>query len=562
MLRGIARKSRGMPVAEPRAVTKRPLLGLGLAMGLAGASLGCDGSLGDPAGPTGPHTPPSAIASVTGARRLSSAELDNTVRDLFGDTTRPATRLLGEDEFAPYDNDYTLQRASRTLIESIEVMANDVGDRVSTDPALRARIVPCTPSGDSDAACYRMFVEQMLARALRRPVTAEDVDPYMPLLDFATEDATNPYVTTDFYTSVGLAIRAVLQDPEFLYRIEVGAPTAEPTVFALGGHEIATRMAYLLWGTTPDPELLADAASGRLETTDGRRVVAERMLDDDRARDQVHRFHAMWLGYRSIPHGPELTAAFGTETNALIDRVVFEEDRDYADLFTLEETYVDPMLASHYGLPAVDAAGWAPYPADSGRAGILAHGSVLAAFSKFTDTSPTQRGILVRSRLMCDFIAPPPPTVNVDAPPGEGTDAVCKSERYALHRDQSTSCAGCHAQMDPIGFGLERFDVAGRYREHDDGYPDCAIDGVGELPGVGPFSGPAELGTLLVEQGEIDDCVVRQLWEFAQGREITDAEATAIAGTVEGFREGGRSMRGLLVEMVASPRFALRQEEM
>ena len=193
----------------------------------AALSFGCMGEINTPqAGPGGTsRIPPPEGAAVSGARRLSRAELDHVVRDLLLDTSSPATRLLPDsvDEFAPYDNDYTIQRASRTLIESLEVMAEDVGTRAAADPAVRARIVPCTPTDAGDAACFRMFVESFGARALRRPLTSEDVDAYMPLLAFATED--NPYVDNDFYTAVDLVIRALLQDPELLYRIEDGPPT-------------------------------------------------------------------------------------------------------------------------------------------------------------------------------------------------------------------------------------------------------------------------------------------------------------------------------------------------
>ncbi|MDQ3036360.1 MAG: DUF1592 domain-containing protein [Myxococcota bacterium] len=547
-------------------MTTRPLFALACVVALACPGLGCTGSLADPpAGPPGTPTrpaPTTQTASVSGARRLSQSELDHTLRDLLGDTTSPASRILAEDEYAPYDNDYTTQSASRALIESLQSLAEDVANRTTADAAARARLVPCTPASAGDVACFRMFVESFVARALRRPVTSVDVDAYMPLLAFATEE--NEYVDNDFYTAVNLVIRAVLQDPEFLYRIEVGTPTAEAGVADLSDHEIATRMAFLLWGTTPDDELLADAAAGRLRASEGRRAVAERMMAHANAREQLHRFHAMWLGYRSIPLSAELVAGLNQETTALIDRVVFEQDRPYTELFTLGETYLDPALATHYQLPAPSggAAGWVPYPADSGRAGILSHGSVLAAFSKFTDTSPTQRGIFVRTRLMCDSIAAPPPTVDVDQPPGgEGMEGVCKSDRYTLHSDMSTSCAGCHMQMDPIGFGLEQFDISGRARTHDDGLPECTIEGVGELPGVGEFSGPAELGQMLVDAGEIDDCVVRQLWEFSVGREVMTLERTAVVALVEQFRSGGHSMRQLMVDMIASPRFAMRAEE-
>ena len=131
----------------------------------------------------------------------------------------------------------------------------------------------------------------------------------------------------------------------------------------------------------------------------------------------------MWLGYRSIPHTPELVDAFNRETSALIDRVILDEPGSYLRMFTMDETFVDDSLADHYGLPRpADGEGWVSYEG-TGRAGILGHGSLLAAFSKFEDTSPTQRGILVRTRFMCEDVPRPPPNVDADQPPQGAMDA-------------------------------------------------------------------------------------------------------------------------------------------
>jgi hypothetical protein len=216
------------------------------------------------------------------------------------------------------------------------------------------------------------------------------------------------------------------------------------------------------------------------------------------------------------------------------------------------------MLADHYGLPKPDGGeGWVDY-GDSGRAGILSHGSVLSAFSKFSDTSPTQRGLLVRTRLLCQTIPRPPANVKADQPPGD-KDAVCKYDRYLEHRT-SSSCAGCHDQMDPIGFGLENYDIAGVYRDHDEGLPQCAIAGEGELVGVGKFSGPAELGKLLVDQELVQPCIVKQLLQFALGRKadaIEDAELDSLQST---FEDQGYQLAELIVQYTGSAAFALRME--
>ena len=246
------------------------------------------------------------------------------------------------------------------------------------------------------------------------------------------------------------------------------------------------------------------------------------------------------------------------ETSALIDRVVFEEQRDYLDLFTLPETYLDVALADHYGLPHPSgAAGWVSY-GNSGRAGILSHGSVLSAFSKFSDTSPTQRGIFIQTRLLCLDIPPPPASVNVDQPPAAG-QSMCKTARYAEHR-ANASCANCHGLIDPIGMGLEKFDVAGRYREHDDGLPECVLDGVGELPGYGTFEGPGELARKLTENGLIEGCAVRHYLTFAAGRRLKANEQPLIDAELASFRGSGRDLSQMIVALVASDAFALRKE--
>lgn len=495
-------------------------------------------------------------ASESVARRLSRSELDNTLGTLLGDDTAPARQFLSEDEFSPYDNDYTLQTASRALIESLNVLAKDVAERAVANEDFKANVLPCTPNTPDDAECFRAIAENLLMRGFRREVESDEVDPYMALLDYATEQV--PGRSIDFYTSVGLLIQSVVQDPEFLYRIEVGTPTNVAGIQQLNDHEIASRMSYLLWGDMPDEQLFSEASAGNLSDTGARRALAGRMLESDKSRQQLKRFHAMWLGYRAIPHGAELTNAFAAETNALLDRVLFDEPQSYLNLFTYPETYVDEFLADHYGLPSPSGGSdWVAY-GDSGRAGLLSHGSVLSAFSKFSDTSPTQRGILVRTRLMCDEVPPPPPDINTDEPPSD-MDANCKIDRYVEHRTNG-ACAACHAALDPIGFGLENYDMAGRWRDHDDGAEECSIDGQGSVDPLGSFSGPAELAQLLVDAGEIDDCLVRQYLAFALGRPLEGAESELVASLRERFRQSDHSLPSVLEDYVASEAFALRLE--
>src|SRR6478735_7863537 len=523
-------------------------------MAIVAAAAACTGTIGArPGSGTGGAAPRNDAVSASVARRLSRAEIDATVRDLLGDTTNPASRFLAEDEYTPFDNDYTRQRPSAALIDALEATAGDIAARV-LDPATRSRIVTCTPTGPGDAACFRQVIETVGRRLFRRPLSEDEITAYLTLQAFATEN--NPAVAHDFYTAVNLMLRSMLQDPEFLYRIEVGSPATQPGVLRLNGYEIATRLSYLLVGSAPDDRLLDLAATDALADPDQRRAEAMRLLADPRARDQVHRFHAMWLGYRAIPGSTDLLAAFNTETTSLIDKVVFDQPASYLTLFSSNQTYVNNLLADQYGLPRpAGGAGWVDY-GSTGRAGILSHGAVLAAFSKFSDTSPTQRGILVQTRLLCNVVMPPPANVNVDQPP-PATASACKLDRYAAHRTNA-SCGVCHNNLDPIGTGLEQYDIGGKFRTHDDGHPECPLDGEGALPGYGTFNGPAELGQKLIASGSLERCFVEHLLRYAVGRGLYPEEQGAVDTLVGAFKASDDSLTETLLSYVASDRFAQR----
>lgn len=267
----------------------------------------------------------------------------------------------------------------------------------------------------------------------------------------------------------------------------------------------------------------------------------------------------MWMGWHRLDAQTPLGAAMVRESSALIERVVFDEKRDYMDLFTLDETFLMPELATHYGLPSVAAQGeWVPYT-DAGRAGILSHAAFLQVVSKFGDTSPTQRGKLIRERLMCQPVAPPPPVVNTDEPPSGGT-STCKIDRYLAIQD-APGCGACHAQMDFIGFGLENYDETGRYRAAEDDDPSCTIDVDGEITGVGTFRGPGQLGALLAGNDALANCAVTQLYRFAYAHTEGADDAEAIAQLQAAFAASGHRFDTLILDLVGQESFLYRKVE-
>lgn len=510
--------------------------------------------VGDLDGDTSVDAEHARQAVVSGARRLTRVEYDNTLRDLLGDTSRSGFAELPEDVNDPFDNNYTTQLPSPSLIEAVEKLAQEAALRALADPAIHDKIIPCTPTGPGDAACLRKFITTFGRRALRRPLAEEDVLGYLDLQAYAVEGG-------NFDIGVELVLRAMLQDVEFLYRVETGAPVdGAPGTFKLDDHAMAVRLSYFLWGTTPSDSLLDLADAGKLSTAADVRSAAVTMMTDPNAKERVNRFHALWLSYHQLPHPPALTSELRAETAALINRVVFEEPQDYFDLFTFNETFLTDDLADHYGLPKPGSTtgAWVSY-GTSGRKGILSHGSVLSAGTKFADTSPTQRGKFVRNRLLCQDIPPPPANVKADAPP-DAAAAGCKIDKYKEHA-QVGSCKGCHSQMDPIGFGLEAYDGAGVFRASELGKPECAISGDGELTGVGAFNGPAGLADRLIESGELERCVITQVYRFAMGRRETAADSAALTELGAHFKDEKHAFDQLMIELVASDAFGFRKQE-
>ena len=492
-------------------------------------------------------------APPTGSRRISVHEYSRILADVLLDRAGVRTTRV-EDTKTGYDNDVARQPlASPTYIEETEQAATEAAKRFVANPAAWAALVPCTPTGASDGACLGQFVGKVGRKLLRRTMTREEIDRYVSaLLPFAVEK-------NDFKVGAELVVRTLLQDTEFLYIVQTTRPIpGSPGVVALTGPSRASALSFFLWGTTPDDALLDKGESGELDAPARVAETAAAMMDDPRAKGQIDRFVAMWFGYE---RNPAMTAELADEMNHVIERAVFERDADIVTLFTGTETYLpNEALASFYGLPAPPpGGGWVPYGA-TGRAGILSTGAVLTMGAKGADTSPTQRGKAVMDKVTCTPLERPA-NVNVDEPPAAPNNSPCKVDRYKAIGASSPSCAGCHAILDGVGLGLEAYDLKGRFRANDDLNPQCAIPGQGELPGVGQFKGPGELGTILANSGKLDSCIVKQVFRYGLAREesVVDDEAT-MASLMKRFSADKRSMKKLIVALVSSSTFLTVKE--
>ncbi len=532
--------------------------GAGVSMGGPGGATGTPNMPGvtGPSGPSGP-TAPASMAAVSGLHRLSVREYDNVLRDLLGDSTRPSAGVMPDDRRMPFDNDYTVQEPSNALVVGLNIVAREAVDRLMTDVPRRDMVVGCKPAAATDATCFRSFITRVGRLAFRRSLLPAEIMKFESLAALGTEGG-------DFYLGVKLALNAFLQNGNLVYRVERGTPVAgNAGLFKLVGTEVASRMSFFLWGSMPDDALLSVAEKGDLNSADGVRTAALRLLKDPRAQALTDSFHALWMGYETLTVGGTLAAAARAETAALMGRVIFTERLPWRDLFTFGEAFVNDTLARQYAMPLPgQATGKWAVPTDAKRRGLLGQLSFLTIGGSVADTSPTLRGKAIRNKLLCQEVPPPPVMVDV-AEFAKKNPTDCKDVRYAAHR-ADPGCAACHGLMDPIGFGLENFDMQGRSRKTEPGKPTCEIKGAGEVMGMGAFSGPAELGSLLAKSGELEPCLVKQIYTFASGRSQLDAnDSMVIDQMTKSIQDKKATLRldDLMVEVVSSEAFRHRREE-
>ena len=430
-------------------------------------------------------------------------------------------------------------------------------------PASYERIFVCRHRpGEHNEECAGEVITHLARRAYRRSVTAADVDPLVGLVRQAQAAGDS------FEEGVRLAVQAVLLSPNFLFRIEHD-PAAGEDVRALDDHELASRLSYFLWADMPDERLFRLADDGRLSDPTVLRAEALRMLADPKSRTLVTDFAAQWLQLRGLERikpdparfptvDDELRDAMRTETELFIDAIV-REDRSVLDLLDAPFTFVNGPLARHYGIAGVDGEAFQRVTVDGPqRGGLLSHGSVLTISSYPTRTSPVLRGKWVLENLL----GAPPPDPPADVPAleaaGGRSGGATLREQMEAHRT-NPSCAVCHNQIDPIGFGLEKYDAAGAWRTHEG---DAPIDDTGLLPDGTAFRGPAELKQVLRRRA---DAFRRNLSEklltYALGRGLEHYDAAAVAAVAGAARENGDRWSAFVTGVVESAPFRMRRAD-
>lgn len=536
---------------------------------------------------------PAAPPVATPLRRLTSLQHRNSIRDLVtylvGPDTAKAVLDRGEVVTAlalvpgderrkiPQDLHGSFRRLDQELdqthVDGFYEAATAIGAALTEPTRMPGLLGPCASDADpgNDDGCITDLVERFGALALRRPLTPEDVAFYKGYYRGGT--GIDPAGVAD-------VIAGILLSPGFLYLVEdAGEPAAAQDRLTVSPHELAARLSYHFWQSTPDRALLEAATSGALGSEAGFRAQVSRLFADPRTRATLDQFYLEAWKLEDVAAldarlgDPTYRAFAGADlpTRALRDAMleeVLELARHHAwrspgGLDTLFSSDLmlspNPLLAPIYGV-APHAGGAPARFAPGQRPGLFTRAAFLV--NGTASTRPVMKGLFLRKEILCDPIVPPPDNVN-PTPPELDRRRSTRQVIEALTEQPGSACAGCHqTYLNPLGFLTEGYDALGRARTEE-----RLFDGAGNEVGRVPVEtravpqvvagdttvaeGPADLARLIARSGKAQACFARQYFRFTFGRWEDDR---ADGCTLERLRAA--LARGTMADMFKEAAFA------
>ena len=484
-------------------------------------------------------------------RRLTREEYNRTIRDLVGLDLRPADDFSmdfsGTSGFSNSANTLFLQTAH---LDRYFTAAEGVIDEVRADKKAWSYL-----AGNPEDAVGA--VERLMRRAYRRPPTDAEIKEITDRYEVALE-------TTKFQAdALALAFKTILVSPKFLLRVEEAAENGKDQ--AVSDFDFATRLSYFLWASTPDDELLNAAAAGKLSNSASRQDQIKRMLDDPRSLSLGEIFAAEWLSTDDV--GPRirkdpidnpwctesLMAAMRAETAYFFHSLVMD-NAPVARLIDADYTFLNAELARHYRIEGVEGAAMRRVKLKTNqRGGVFGQASVLATTSFPDRTSPVVRGKWILDTLLGTPPPPAPPDVpEIEVKGGGRRAATSLRQKLEAHRE-SPRCAGCHAQIDPLGFGLESYAEFGQWRG--------GIDDRGTLPSGAKFRGPAGLKLALIDE-RLDDLgsqAIRKMLAYALGRQLEFYDEATVKEIAAKLKPTGYRFGDLVLAITESYPFTMKR---
>ncbi|MGK3996375.1 DUF1592 domain-containing protein [Sorangium sp. So ce1024] len=522
-----------------------------LAAGGCLLGISCTGILGGQ--DDGSQDEPEQDASVATDRmplhHMTASEYNNTVAHLLGTRLRPADGFpaFGAKGFDANVN--ALSNLSQVLVQGYYDAARTLAADAFSNEAQRAAILVCDPAEGAGDGCAREIIERFGLRAFRRPLEAAEVDRYAA--QYAHARTTLEMSPVE---AVQHVVRTLLTSPHFLLRIEVG-PDSERSPGALNGHEIASRLSYLLWSSMPDEALFDAAESDELATEDELRQQVDRMLADPKSAAFFQNFFGQWLGTRTLPSHNADATRFPSWNDEVKGAMLDQVNAYFASFTTGRRPWSEFLTAPHPESRLLEPI-YANDP-EGAREGFLTLPAFLTLSSRADRTSPTSRAKTILEQLFCVPMVPP---ANVDIPElgaAGGDEGPIENVRQELEKHRaSPDCAGCHDVLDPIGLSLEHFDPIGAYRTtYPNGDP---IDATGVYDGVA-FEDISGLMPVLVEAARTGSCPTEQLFSYALRRRPSGGDRTTIK-EINARWEGG-TVADLVKHVVTSEAFRLRAKD-
>ena len=428
----------------------------------------------------------------------------------------------------------------------------------------RDKVLICDPAMPAEELdCARQIFSNLATQAFRYPVTSAELEAPMQFFAEARERGS-------FDDGIKNGMVSILTSPKFLFRSEIPPAGTQPgEKFKLSDLELASRLAFFLWSSPPDAQLITLASQETLSQAEILEQEINRMLSDPRAEALVENFAFQWLKLRALydvnPDGeiyPKYDEALRDdmiEEMKLFISSIMQEDRSVLELLSADYSYINERLALHYDIADIRGDQFRRVQLkDQERYGLLGKGAVLMVTSYANRTTPVLRGAYIMENLIGVEPASPPPNVEAFPETPEGSAvALTVRERLESHR-ADPSCASCHDVMDPLGLALENFDGIGAWRVRDSDAGNEPIDASGQLANGQPINGVNDLReALLANPDQFAQVFTKKLMTYALGRTVEYQDMPTVRSVVRSAASDNYKFSSIVKGIINSEQFMM-----
>jgi hypothetical protein len=506
--------------------------------------------------------------------RLFASEFAASIHTIFNDTANvaPVATVFSDPTVLGFAVDANALLVQDLNASQLEDNAEAIAAWAASAGQL-AQFASCAATSTAPSStCAASFIQAFGRVAFRTTLASSDprIASYSSLFMAGSSNADGAQAV----------ISAMLQSPYFLYRSELG--TQSGGTFTLTPYEVGTEIAYTLTGTTPDSTLLTamdSVNSGSLSMSSMIDEQAMRLLASGAATNStaVMGFMNGWLGLPRLfttAHDATVYQIATTTQNEMqmesqdLIMEAFNGTGTFGSVLTADHSWLNADLATFYGIStsglsatfqSVKYAGLTPRDP-----GLLATGTILNGYARPDTDSPTQRGHMVRSRMLCQDISPPSSNLNTTFMP---STTVETTRDHFINEHEQGECAGCHKLMDWIGFAFENYDGWGRYRTTDNGLPtdDTAIiysapDDMKDDPVTG-LSGTGSLSAYLAQSAELTHCMERYWTYYTYGSSSWTQDGCTYDAIYNESQAKGFALQSVLMAIIHAPNFTTRVQD-